>query len=181
MIIPPWHEEPISRACERDVFDCGDAALNSFLRRHARKSHERGGAKTFLAINDGDGKTILGFYSLAPASVAYDRTPILIKRGLARHEVPVFRLARLAVDRSIQGCGMGGQLLLCAGRRCIQVASQVGGVALLIDAKNERIAQWYSDYGAVPLLDEPLSLLLPFKSIHAALIAGASNGVKSLT
>jgi len=66
---------------------------------------------------------------------------------------------------------MGGQLLLSAGRRCLQVASQVGGVALHIDAKNERIAQWYSDYGAVPLLDEPLSLLLPFKSIHAALIA----------
>jgi len=69
--IPPWHEEPISRACDRDVFDCGDASLNAFLRRHARKNHERGGAKTFLAINDGDGKTILGFYSLAPASVAY--------------------------------------------------------------------------------------------------------------
>ena len=68
MTIPPWHEEPISRAHDRDAFDCGDAALNTFLRRHARKSHERGGAKTFLAINDGGGKTILGFYSVAPAS-----------------------------------------------------------------------------------------------------------------
>lgn len=89
----------------------------------------------------------------------------------ARHDVPVFRLARLAVDRSVQGCGPGGQLLLSAGRRCLLVASQVGGVALLIDAKNERIAQWYAGYGAVPLLDQPLSLLLPFKSIHAALTA----------
>jgi len=124
-----------------------------------------------LAINDGDGKTILGFYSLAPASIAYDRTPLLIKRGLARHEVPVFRLARLAVDRSIQGCGFGGRLLLAAGRRCLLVASEVGGVALLIDAKNERIAQWYAGYGALQLLDQPLSLLLPFKSIHAALIS----------
>lgn len=56
-------------------------------------------------------------------------------------------------------------------RRCLLVASQVGGVALLIDAKNERIAQWYAGYGAVPLLDRPLSLLLPFKSIQAALTA----------
>ena len=169
MTIPPWHEEPISRAHDRDVFDCGDAALNTFLRRHARKSHERGGAKTFLAINDVDDKTILGFYSVAPASVAYDSTPLLIKRGLARHEVPVFRLARLAVDRSVQGSGFGGQLLLSAGRRCLLVASEVGGVALLIDAKNERIARWYERYGAVQLLDRPLSLLMPFKSIHAAL------------
>jgi len=171
LTIPPWHEEPISRACDREAFDCGDTALNEFLRRHARKSHERGGAKTFLAINDGDGKTILGFYSLAPASIAYDRTPLLIKRGLARHEVPVFRLARLAVDRSIQGCGFGGRLLLAAGHRCLLVASEVGGVALLIDAKNEQIAQWYAGYGAVQLMDKPLSLLLPFKSIHAALIS----------
>lgn len=46
--------------CDWEAFDCGDTALNAFLRRHARKSHERGGAKRFLAINDGDGKTIQG-------------------------------------------------------------------------------------------------------------------------
>ena len=171
MKIPPWHEVPISRAYDREAFDCGDAALNEFLRRHARKSHDQGGAKTFLAVDDAEGKRILGFYSVSPASVAFDRTPELVRHGLARHDVPVFRLARLAVDRPVQGCGLGGQLLLAAGRRCLLVASQVGGVALLIDAKNERIAQWYAGYGAVPLLDQPLSLLLPFKSIHAALTA----------
>ncbi|MEG6552502.1 GNAT family N-acetyltransferase, partial [Desulfocurvibacter africanus] len=65
----------------------------------------------------------------------------------------------------------GGQLLLAAGRRCLLAASQAGGVALLIDAKNERAAAWYAGYGAVPLLDAPLSLLMPFKTIQAALMA----------
>ena len=51
------------------------------------------------------------------------------------------------------------------------VAAQVGGVALLIDAKNDLVAQWCASYGAVPLLDAPLSLLLPFKTIHAALVS----------
>lgn len=37
------------------------------------------------------------------------------------------------------------------------------------DTKNERIAQRYSDYGAASILDEPLSLLMPFTSIHTAL------------
>lgn len=101
--------------------------------------------------------------------VLYDRTPEIVKRGLACHEVPVFRLARLAVDRSVQRQGLGGQLLLAAGRRCLLVATQAGGVALLIDAKNERIADWYASYGATPLLDDPLSLLIPFKTIHTAL------------
>jgi GNAT superfamily N-acetyltransferase len=168
MTLPAWHEEPIARHHDRAAFDCGVAVLNEFLRRHARKNHERGGAKTFLAVSDSDGQ-ILGFYSLSPASIAYERTPKIIKRGLARYEIPVFRLARLAVNRSVQQQGLGGQLLLAAGRRCLMVAIEAGGVALLIDAKNELAAQWYAGYGAVPLLDTPLSLLLPLKTIHAAL------------
>jgi GNAT superfamily N-acetyltransferase len=171
MSVSAWHEEPIGKHHERDAFDCGEEALNEFLRRYARKSHDLGGAKTFLAIDDRDRKAILGFYSLSPASVSYARTPELVKRGLARHDVPAFRLARLAVDRRVQGKGLGGQLLLAAGRRCLRASAEVGGVALLIDAKNDRAAQWYASYGAVPLLDAPLSLLLPLKTIEIALEA----------
>lgn len=166
-----WHEEPIAKQHDRKAFDCGDASLNQFLSRHARQSHEKGGAKTFLAIDNTDTKKILGFYSLSPASIAYEKTPEVVKRGLARHEVPVFRLGRLAVDLSAQGQGLGGQLLLAAGRRCLLVAAQAGGVALLIDAKNERVAKWYESWGAVPMHGSPLSLLLPLKTIHAALSA----------
>ena len=171
MTLPAWREEPISKHHDRETFDCGDGDLNEFLSRHARKSHEKGGSKTFLAVDEADGKTILGFYSLSPASIAYERTPETVKRGLARHEIPVFRLGRLAVALSVQGQGLGGQLLLAAGRRCLLVAAQAGGVALLIDAKNGQVAEWYASYGAVPLLDTPLSLLLPFKTIHTALTA----------
>jgi GNAT superfamily N-acetyltransferase len=169
MFVPAWHEEPISKKHDRDAFDCGEEVLNEFLRQYARKSHEVGGAKTFLAIDDADNKNILGFYSLTPASVDYARTPGIIRRGLARHDVAGFRLARLAVDRKQQGQGIGGQLLLAAGRRCLMAAAEVGGVVLVIDAKNERVAGWYAGYGAVPLLDTPLSLLLPLTTIDAAL------------
>lgn len=169
-MLPIWHEEPIGKHHDRGAFDSGDEALNQFLHRHARQSHERGGAKTYLAVSEHNEK-ILGYYSLSPASIAYERAPEVIKRGLARYDVPVFRLGRLAIDLSAQSQGFGGQLLLAAGRRCLLVAAQAGGVALLIDAKDERVAQWYASYGAVPLLDAPLSLLLPFKTIHAALVA----------
>jgi hypothetical protein len=145
--------------------------LNEFLRRHARQSHDKGAAKTFLAIAKSDGKTILGFYSLAPASLEYARMPEVIRKGLARHNVPAFRLGRLAVDCAVQGKGLGGQLILSAGRRCLLTAREVGGVALLIDAKNERVAKWYSSHGAVPLTDAPLSLLLPLATIQDALNA----------
>ncbi len=164
-----WHEEPIHKKHDRQAFDCGDEALNEFLRRYARQSHDLGGSKTFLALDDTDNKTILGYYSLSPASVRYARTPEIIRRGLARYDVPGFRLARLAVDRRLHGQGIGGQLLLAAGRRCLLASAEVGGVVLVIDAKNERVAQWYASYGTVPLLDAPLSLLLPLAAIEAAL------------
>lgn len=175
MNIPPWHEEAIRKDHDREAFDCGDDALNEFLRRHARKSHEFGGAKTFLAIGDSDHKTVLGFYSLSAASVEHARTPEIVRRGLARHEVPGFRLARLAVNRSLQGQGLGGQLLLAAGKRCLRVATEVGGVMLVIDAKNDRVARWYAAYGALPLLDAPLTLVLPLATIQTALNTAAKH------
>jgi GNAT superfamily N-acetyltransferase len=170
MSIAAWHEEPIGRHHDRESFDCGDQALNEFLRRYARKSHELGGSKTFLAIDDGDSST-LGFYSLSPASITYSRVPEVVRRGLARHDVPAFRLARLAVDRRVQGHGLGGQLLLAAGRRCLFAAAEVGGVALLIDAKNKKVADWYASFGALALLDAPSTLLLPLRTVEAALKA----------
>lgn len=171
MIIPSWHEEPVSKLHNREKFDCGDTALNIFLRRHARQSHEHGGVKTFLAVRDDDSSHVLGYYSVSPASVEFIRTPNLVKQGLARHDVPVFRLGRLAVNLSAQGKGLGGQLLLSAGRRCLRAAQEVGGVALLIDAKNSDVASWYAGYGAISLLDAPLSLLLPLSTIRMALEA----------
>ena len=101
----------------------------------------------------------------------FSRAPAVVKRGLAQHDVPVFRLGRLAVDKSMQRKGLGGQLLLCAGRRCLHASQEVGGVAMLVDAKNEGVAKWYASYGALPLLDAPLSLLLPLATIQQALEA----------
>lgn len=171
MTIPVWHEEPITRKHDRKAFDCGDAELNDFLQRYARQSHDQGGAKTFLAIDDADGKTILGFYSLAPASLTYERTPETMRRGLAQHDVPGFRLARIATHVSLQGQGLGGQLLGAAAKRCIRAATEVGGIVLIIDAKSDRAAKWYTDYGAVPLPDAPRTLVISLATFEADLKA----------
>lgn len=174
MSFATWHEEPIRKHHDVEAFDCGEPALNEFLRRHARKSHDLGGSKTFLAIDDSDGKTILGFYSLSPATVFYSGTSENLESGLAGREIPAFRLARRAVDRPVQGRGLAGQLLLAAGRRCVLASSEVGGEALLIEATSERVAAWYASYGAMPLMDAPLKLVLPLKTLEAALRAAGA-------
>jgi GNAT superfamily N-acetyltransferase len=168
-----WEEVPLAKHHDRTAFDCGDADLNFYVQRYARQNHESGGAKCFVAAPADAPARLLGFYTLSPASVDYARTPAIAKKGLARYDVPVFRLGRLGVDRTVQGRGLGGALLLRAGERCIRVANEVGGVAMLIDAKNERAAQWYESYGAVALLDAPLSLVLPLATVADALKHGA--------
>jgi GNAT superfamily N-acetyltransferase len=171
MSLPAWHEEPISKKHDRKSFDCGDPALNHFLQRYARQSHDSGAAKTFLAIDNADNKNILGFYSLAPGALAFADTPETLRRGLARHDVPGFRLARIAIDLRWQGQGAGGQLLAAAARRCLRAAVEVGGVVLIIDAKNDRAARWYASYGARSLSNKPLTLVMSLATFAAGLKA----------
>jgi len=171
MNLPVWHEEPILKKHDRKSFDCGDPSMNDFLQHYARQSHESGAAKTFLAMDNADNKTILGFYSLAPGALTYADAPELVRRGLARHDVPGFRLARIATSLRWQGQGLGGQLLGAAARRCLRAPAEVGGVVLIIDAKNDRAARWYTNYGAMPLNNKPLTLVLPLATFAASLKA----------
>ena len=164
-----WEEAPIAKRHDRAAFDCGDPDLNLYLRRYARQNHDSGGAKCFVAAPSDAPSRVLGFYTLSPASLEFSRAPALAKKGLARYDVPVFRLGRLAVDKTAQGRGLGGALLLRAADRCIRVAREIGGVALLIDAKNDRAARWYESYGALRLEDASLSLVLPLAVAAEAL------------
>ncbi len=169
MKVPIWTEASLAKSHDRKTFGSGDAELDAYLQRYARQNDENGGAKCFVAAPSDRPLVVWGFYTLSPASLDYARTPAVAAKGLGRYDVPVFRLGRLAVDRSVQGRGLGGALLLRAAARCRRVAQEVGGVALLIDAKGVRAAEWYASYGAVPLLDAPLSLILPFATVADAL------------
>lgn len=172
---PVWREEPIGRQHDRKSFDCGVPELNEYLARYARQNHRSGGAKTFVAVDPEVPNRILGYYTLSPGAIEFARVPEAARKGLGRYEVPVFRLARLAVDRAVQRRGLGGQLLMAAGERCLAVATEVGGVALAIDAKDDRAAAWYEGFGALRLLDSPRQLVLPLATVATAMLAAKEN------
>ena len=170
-----WREEPIGRHHDRKSFDCGSSELNEYLGRYARQNHESGGATTFVAVSPSEPARVLGFYSISPGAIEFARVPANLTGKLGRYDVPVFRLGRLAVDRSVQGQGLGGDLLLAAGERALAVATEVGGIALAIDAKDENAARWYERFGAQPLLDNPLKLILPLSIIADAIKAASKR------
>jgi GNAT superfamily N-acetyltransferase len=164
-----WYESPIAKSHNRQDFDCGDEDLNAYLQRFARQNHQRGGAKTYVAVDSTDNTTILGYYSLSPGALGYAQSPAIVRRLLGRYDVPVYRLGRLAVTLDRQGQGLGGELLLLAGQRCLHAADEVGGVGMVIDAKNSRVATWYQRFGAIPMDDAPLTLILLFSDIRKIL------------
>jgi GNAT superfamily N-acetyltransferase len=164
-----WREEAIGRHHDRRGFECGAPELDDYLRRYARQNHESGAAKTFVAVPLDDPRRVLGYYAISPGALEFAHAPAEITKRLGRYEVPVYRLGRLAVSLSVQGRGLGAELLLSAGVRALAVAGEVGGVALAIDAKDERTAAWYERFGAMRLLDDPLKLVLSLATIAEAL------------
>jgi GNAT superfamily N-acetyltransferase len=170
-----WREEPLGRHHDRKGFDCGSSDLNEYLNRYARQNHESGGAKTFVAVSPAEPARVLGFYSISPGAIEFARVPAKLAKKLARYDVPVFRLGRLAIDRSVQGRGLGGDLLLAAGERALAVSAEVGGIALAIDAKDDRAAKWYERFGALALLDDPLKLMLSLGVIADAISAAGKH------
>jgi GNAT superfamily N-acetyltransferase len=169
LTLPNWREEAIAKAHDRQSFNCGDAAMNNFLRRYARQSHEQNASKTFCAVDTARPGHILGFYTITPSAVAHEDVPAAMAKGLAHHEVAGFKLARIATDVSVAGQGLGGQLLATAALRCLRIAAEAGGVLLIIDAKSERAARWYASYGAEPLQGKPLTLVMPLATFAADL------------
>lgn len=149
-------------------FDCGSEPLDIFLKRYALQNQRNGSARTFVTTRSNTPE-VVGFYSVCAASAVFENTPARIRKGLARHEVPLVLLARLAVDRSEQGKGLGVSLLLDAFARFIRVQESIGARALFAHAKDETAKAFYERWGFEATEDLPFHLFLMTKDIQATL------------
>lgn len=163
-----WKIERLDRSHERADFDCGVPSLDDFIRLLANQYEKRRLGRTYVAIGSGD-RRVVGYYTLASSCVGFDDLPGDFARKLPRHPIPTVLLARLAVDRSAQGQGLGADLLIDALARCLGLADPVGVHAVEVDAIDSRAAGFYSKHGFIPLLDDELHLFLPIATIQGLL------------
>jgi len=152
--------EEIESTHNRRKFDCGEDALNKFLREIARQKHDKGEVRTYVLVEDEDDPTeIIGYYSLIPSSIEFPQGHKLKKRYDG--DPPVVRLARLGVDASEQGHGLGHFLVIEALRRVVNSSLSVGGIGCVVDAKNAKVKRFYEKLGFVPIdFEEESSLAL---------------------
>ncbi|MEA3510680.1 MAG: GNAT family N-acetyltransferase [Actinomycetota bacterium] len=150
-----------------DRFDCGVPALDEWLRRFGLSDQRAGASVTYVVERDSQ---IVGFYTLAPHTIDHEGARGRLGAGLPRQRpIPVILLARLGLDRSVQGTGLGGDLLKDALARCAAAADDIGGRAVLVHAKHERAAAFYRRHGFVPLEQNPNHLYVLMKDLRASI------------
>jgi GNAT superfamily N-acetyltransferase len=163
-----WTFERLDRSHQRDGFVCGKAPLDEFLRSLVSQYEKRKLGRTYVAVRPGE-KRVLGYYTLASSTIALPALPPAAAKKLPKHPVPAVLLARLAVDQSMQGQGLGEDLLMDALNRALGLSAHLGIHAIVVDAIDESAKKWYLRYGFVQLLDDEMHLYLPLTSIERTL------------
>ena len=143
------------------AFNCGAEALNTYLARYALSNHQAGAAKTFVATVEDE--KVVGYYSLAAAQIMHADATARLQKGAAHHPIPVVLLARLAVDQTMQGQGLGSGMLKDAILRVLAAADAIGIRALLVHAKDDEAKAFYKRFDFEPLPGYPLHLVLLLK------------------
>jgi GNAT superfamily N-acetyltransferase len=155
--------EKLRRDHPIDAFDCGQEDLNSWLRKHALQNQGAGAAQTYVGLV---GEVVVGYYSLAVGQIEYNDAPERLRKGLARHPVPIMLLARLAVCKNWQKKGVGRALLRDAVLRTMQAAEIAGIRALAVHAKDEQARRYYEQFDFAASPADSLHLLVLLKDIR---------------
>jgi len=163
---PEFEIEKLRREHHLRQFDCGNPTLNIWLQKYAWTNQQADSAKTYVALA---GHRVAGYYALTTGSVHKHESPTRIAKGLANHPIGIVLLARLAVDATQQGRGLGKALLFDALTRIEEAADIVAVRAVMVHAIDEAARRFYQHFEFEPSPVEPFQLLLLLKDLRRAL------------
>lgn len=158
---------PVPLTDDHDVsgFDCGEPALNDWLRHRALKNESRFSRTYVVCDND---RRVVAYFCISAGAVEKASAPGKVRRN-APDTIPVSVIGRLAVSHVHAGKGLGADLVADALRR-IAVASQSIGIgAVLVHAKDEAAKRFYmrcAEFIEYP--EDSRTLFLPIETVVAA-------------
>lgn len=158
---------PLEKGHDRQSFDCGDEALNRYLKRQARQDAEKFVAAPFVLIEP-EAPVIRGYYTLSASLIPLNELTAELTRKLPRYDnLPVTLLGRLARDKTIPDKGIGTFLLLDALHRSLEQVKHIASVAVVVDAKDDNAERFYRHFDFIPFQTTPRRLFLPMKKIES--------------
>ena len=162
--------EPLSPNHVLDGFDCGRPSLNVWLARYARQADAAGSARTYVVV-DSEQERVVGYHAPTAAAVEREASTARMIKGMPRYPIPVVLLARLAVDASVAGRGLGAWLLRDAMTRSLAASETIGVRAMLVHAIDDEARRFYLRHGLEASPTDELHLMILIKDIAAALDA----------
>lgn len=129
-------------------FRCEEEALNRFFQQQATQQGRREENRTWVLHRPDDRPDlplVLGFYTLTTAQVERSNLPAPIIKRLPDYPIRAILIGRLARDERCRGMGIGEHLLDDAHRRALRINADIGGLLVIVDAKNEKAAAFYKD------------------------------------
>lgn len=155
---------PLTADHDLEEFDCGEPALNDWLKQRALKNESRF-SRTYVVCDD---NRVVGYFCISAGAVERSAVPGRLRRN-APDSIPVSVIGRLAVSAAYAGRGLGADILSDALRR-IAVASQSIGIgAVLVQAKDENAKRFYlacAEFVEYP--EDSRMLFLPIETVIAA-------------
>ena len=143
------------------LFQCGEAALDDWLRRRAPQNEESGASRTYVVCI---GLRVVAYYALAVGAVAHASAAGRVRRNMP-DPVPVMILGRLAVDQEFHGHGLGQGLLRDAVLRTLQAAEIAGIRAILVHAVSSDAQRFYERHGFVRSPIDPMMLMITLAEV----------------
>lgn len=135
---------PLEEGHDTSSFDSGVEALDTYLKRYARQTQKREGARTYVVL---EANQVIAFYTIVFSAIAWNDAPEHVRKGLGKYPIPIMMLGRLAVDKRWAGKGLGNSLLLDALQRAL-AASEIAGLrAVVVDAKDDTAKRFYEKHG----------------------------------
>ena len=162
-----WVFSPLDKSFDRTSFDCSKPQLNEYLTKYALQNQKKRYSITFVAT-EGNSKQIAGYYCTSASTIECKNIPEELNKRLPRYPAPVMLIGQLAVDRRMQGKGLGKVLLIHALSRAVRISSEIGIFAVRVDAMDNDAKNFYLKYGFISLQDAEFSLILPLKTIAAS-------------
>lgn len=163
--------EPLHRGHEIDRFESGEGSLDLWLARHARTAGGVGSAKTYVVTDAMQSDRVVGYHALAVASLSREEATERAVKGMGDYPVPAILLARLAVDVSAQGFGIGAMLLQDAMLRTVSVSEDVGIRLLMAHALNDAARHFYMKFGFEESPTDRKNLQIILKDIRPSIRA----------